>query len=62
MNFAALMTHSTVSYFSLSFDFRLKLQTIPEIKKKCPKYFTEGFTGEIVYGKFVRACLYETSI
>ena len=30
--FAALKTHSTASYFSLNVDFRLKLQTIPEIK------------------------------
>ena len=62
MNFVALKTHSTVSYFRLNFDFRLKLQMIPEIKKKYPKYFTEGFTGEIVARKFVRACLYQTSI
>lgn len=33
MNFVALKKHSTVSYFSLNFDFRLKLQMIPEIKK-----------------------------
>ena len=30
--FAALKTHSAVSYFSLNVGFHLKLQTIPEIK------------------------------
>ena len=46
--FAALKTHLTLSYFILNFDFFLKLQAIPEIKK-CPKHFTQGFKGENLF-------------